>query len=235
MNVLDLIIIGIIAMSTIYGIYRGFIQSLISLGGSIVSVAISFLIYPSLVNYIATNPEIIHSLLYFTDADSLIGDLGLASTSINLVNRDMVSKLMDKLQLAKPIDTLLAQNIEYKVFSTTNALNLSDYVSQTIISVSINIISFLICYFAIFIIFSLVLNFIKGIFRFPLLKQLDGLAGGLMGFLRGIIFVFLFFTLIPLLQTIIPLEFFTNFINSSQLAPIFQNSSFIISIMNKRF
>ncbi len=235
MNVLDYIIIGIIAMSTLYGVYRGFIQSLISLGGSIASVALSFLIYPSLVNYISTNPQIIHSLLYFTDADSLIGDLGLASTSINLVNSQTVSNLLDKLQLAKPIDTLLAQNIEYKVFSTTNALNLSDYVSQTIINISINVLSFLICYFIIFIIFTLVLNFIKGIFRFPLLKQLDWLAGGLMGFIRGIIIVFLFFTLIPLLQTVIPLEFFTNFINASQLAPIFQNSSFIISIMNKHF
>ena len=235
MNILDFIIIGLIAMSTLYGIYRGFIQSLISLGGSMLSVVLSFFIYPALVNYISTNPQIIHSLLYFTDASSLIGDLDLASTSINLVNSNTVLKLLDKLQLAKPIDTLLAKNIELKVFSTTSALNVSDYVSQTIINVSVNIISFLLCYFAIYIVFTLVLNFVKGIFNFPLLKHMDWLAGAIMGFLRGVILVFLFFTLIPLLQTVIPLDFFTDFVNTSTLAPIFQNSSFIISIMNKHF
>ena len=39
MNIVDYIILGIIGLNIIYGLYRGFIQSLLSLGGSILAVA----------------------------------------------------------------------------------------------------------------------------------------------------------------------------------------------------
>ena len=42
------------------------------------------------------------------------------------------------------------------------------------------------------------------------------------------------FTLIPLVQTMIPLDFITQLLEESQLAPLFMNGNLITAIMNKQ-
>ena len=48
------------------------------------------------------------------------------------------------------------------------------------------------------------INLIRAVFRFPVLKQLDGLAGGVFGLLRGLLICLALFTLVPLVQTMVP-------------------------------
>ena len=50
---------------------------------------------------------------------------------------------------------------------------MADYVSQTILSASINIICFLVCFVALYLVIAIVVNLLRAVFRFPLLKQLD--------------------------------------------------------------
>ena len=57
-----------------------------------------------------------------------------------------------------------------------------------------------------YIVLAIVLNLLKAVFRFPVLKQLNGLAGGAFGFLRGLLVCLVLFTLVPLVQTVIPLD-----------------------------
>jgi hypothetical protein len=66
------------------------------------------------------------------------------------------------------------------------------------------------------------------------LKQLNSLAGGVFGLLRGALFCFVLFALTPLLQTVIPVEGITDMIASSTLAPMFNSGGLILSIMNGR-
>ena len=75
-------------------------------------------------------------------------------------------------------------------------------------------------FIGLYIVFSLAANLIRAIFRFPVLKQLDGLTGGVFGLLRGVLICLAVFTLIPLVQTMIPLEFITQLLEESQLAPL---------------
>ena len=81
---------------------------------------------------------------------------------------------------------------------------------------------------------SIVFNLIRAVFRFPVLKQLDSLAGGVFGLLRGLLLCLIVFTLIPLVQTMVPLDIITELLDGSLLAPIFMNGSLITAIMNER-
>ena len=93
--------------------------------------------------------------------------------------------------------TTLGEN----VFASSGALTVAEYVSQTILQAAINILCFLVCFAALYIVLSIVLNLLRAVFRFPALKQLDGLAGGLFGLLRGLLLCLAMFTLVPLVQT----------------------------------
>ena len=234
MNVVDYVIIGVVAISVLFGLYRGFVASVLSMGGGLISFLSSFALYPKLAALIQNNQELQRTLLHYTDASSRIGDLELALTNVINLGRDGIDQVLQNVSLPAPLDSILRVNLENLVYGTQGAVTtVSDYVSQTILQSSINIICFLLCFLGLYIVLSLGLNLIRAVFRFPVLKQLDSLAGGVFGLLRGILLCLVVFTLIPLVQTMVPLDFITELLDESTLAPIFMNGNLITAIMNK--
>lgn len=235
MNIVDYVIIGVVAISVLFGLYRGFVASVLSMGGGLISFLSSFALYPKLAALIQNNEELQRTLLHYTDASSRIGDLELALTNAVNLGRDGIAQVLANVNLPAPLDSILQVNLENLVYGTSGAAaTVSDYVSQTILQASINIICFLVCFVGLYIVISLGLNLIRAVFRFPVLKQLDGLAGGIFGLLRGVLLCLVVFTLIPLVQTMLPVDFINDLLNESSLAPIFMNGNLITAIMNKQ-
>lgn len=235
MNIVDYVIIGVVAVSVLFGLYRGFVASVLSMGGGLISFLASFALYPKLASVIQNNEEIQRTLLHYTDASSRIGDLELALTNVMNLGREGIQQVLQNVSLPAPLDSILQVNLENLVYGTQGAAStVSDYVNQTILQASINIICFLVCFAGLYIVISLLLNLIRAVFRFPVLKQLDSLAGGIFGLLRGILVCLIVFTLIPLVQTMIPLDMITALLDESTLAPIFMNGNLITAIMNKQ-
>ena len=235
MNVVDYVIIGVVAISVLFGLYRGFVSSVLSMGGGLISFLSSFALYPKLAALIQNNQELQRTLLHYTDASSRIGDLELALTNVITLGREGIEQVLKNVSLPAPLDSILRVNLENLVYGTQGAATtVSDYVSQTILQASINIICFLVCFIGLYIVFSLAANLIRAIFRFPVLKQLDSLAGGVFGLLRGILLCLVVFTLIPLVQTMLPMDIINQLIDESTLAPLFMNGNLITAIMNRQ-
>ncbi|MBQ8202593.1 MAG: CvpA family protein [Clostridia bacterium] len=234
MNVVDYVIIGIIGISVLFGLYRGFISSVLNIGGGLVSFIASFWLYPKLAVLIQNNQELVRTLSHYTDASSRVGDLELAITNVIGLGQEGVRQVLEKVQLPAPLDTILQTNLENHVYASTGVETVAEYVSQTILQASINIICFLVCFAALYIVISVVLNLLRAVFRFPVLKQLDSLAGGVFGLLRGLLICLAVFTLIPLVQTMVPLDVINELLAGSALAPVFMNGNLITAIMNGR-
>ena len=78
---------------------------------------------------------------------------------------------------------LLQVNLENQVYAGYAGVDtVADYVSQTIVNSCINILCFLVCFVLLYLAVAIIVNALKAIFRFPVLKQLDWLAGGVFGF-----------------------------------------------------
>ena len=235
MNVVDYVIIGVIAVSVLFGLYRGFVASVLNVGGGLISFLASFALYPKLAALIQNNQELQRTLLHYTDASSRIGDLELALTNVINLGKEGIEQVLQNVSLPAPLDSILQVNLENLVYGTSGAASkVADYVSQTILQASINIICFLVCFAGLYLLISLTVNLIRAIFRFPVLKQLDSLAGGVFGLLRGLLICLAVFTLIPLVQTMLPMDIINQLIEESQLAPIFMNGNLITAIMNKK-
>ena len=78
---------------------------------------------------------------------------------------------------------------------------------------------------------SVVVSLIQHVFKLPLLKQMDWLAGGIFGLARGALLVYVIFLLVPVLSTIIPLDAFNDLLAQSTLAPIFQSDGFFAQVI----
>lgn len=232
MNIVDIVILGIIGLSMLIGLYRGFISSVASVGGSVLSLLGSFWLSPKLVEAIRSNPEWIQTLMSYTDASSRLGDLSLSLTNVSTLNAGGIAEILERVNLPAPLSTLLKTNLEKQVFAPSGLTQVGDYVSQTIVGAILNVICYIICFLALMLVFHFVLNFLKVVFRFPVLKQLNSLVGGVFGLLRGVLLVFVAFALLPLVQTMVPIEGIGELVEQSALAPLFNSGNLILAIMN---
>ncbi len=232
MNTIDIIILAILGISVLAGLYRGFIASIASLGSCILSLGLSFWLNPRLVEWVQGNPELIRNLLSYTDAGTRIGDQTLAQTNVAALGTNGIAEILSKVNLPGPLSELLRNNLQNQVFQNAGLTQVGDYVTQTIMGAVLNVICFLACFIVCFLVLHLVLGFLKAVFRFPVLKQLNSLAGGVFGLIRGALLCFLAFALLPLVQTAIPVENLNELIASSTLAPLFNSDQLILAIMN---
>ena len=230
MNIVDYVILGIIGVSVLFGFYRGFISSVLNTGGCLISVVASFMLYPKLTEYIANNPELQRTLLTYTDASSRIGDLATSIMNVGSMTAQSIADVVEKAGLPESISNVLRNNLSSQVYGASESV--SSYVSQTVMSASTNILCYIVCFVALYLVISLALSAIRAIFRLPVLKQLDGLVGGVFGLLRGMILVFVLFALLPLVQTIVPLDTVNDVVQASKLAPLFNNGALVTAIMN---
>ena len=236
MNVIDLIAVGLIAVCVLFGFYRGFIQSVLNLGGGLIAFVGSFLIYPRLADLLSANTSITRMISSYTDSRSLLGDLDLSSQTVSALAQSGIAEVVEKAGLPEPIGTLLRHNLAERVFSPLGGLatNVGDYVNQTILSVSINVLCFLACFAECFLILAVLVNLLRAVFRFPVLKHLDWLAGGAFGLLLGVLICYVAFTALPLLESVIPIENFRALAEQSILSKAFSSGNLIISVMNRR-
>ena len=236
MNAIDIVVIVIIGLCVLLGLYRGFIQSVLNLGGSLISVVGSFWLFPKLSDILSANTGLTRLISTYTDSGSLLGDLGLSSMPVSALSEQNIAAIVERAALPAPIDTLLTHNLSQKVFSPLGdlATTVGDYVNQTILSVSINVLCFLLCFVICFLAVTILVNLIRAVFRFPVLKHLDWLAGGCFGFLMGVVICFVAFTVMPLVQSVVPVPELGQLVEESALAHVFQNGNLVISIMNRK-
>ena len=62
------------------------------------------------------------------------------------------------------------------------------------------------------------------------LRHLDALMGGVFGLARGVLLLFIFFALVPIIQAVVPVQQLTDVFTASRLAPLF-DSQIILSIL----
>jgi len=236
LNVIDIIILLILALCTLFGMYRGFIQSVLNLGSGLVSVIGSFWLFPKLSDIVSTNTAVTRFISTYTDSGSLLGDLDLSSRSVDLISGQNIAQIIEKAGLPAPLDTLLSHNLAQKVFAPLGDMvsTVGDYVNQTVLSVSINVICFLVCFLACFVVTTILVNILRAVFRFPVLKHMDWLMGGAFGLLLGVLMCFVVFTILPLVESVVPIPEFRLLVDESRMAPFFANGNLIISIMNRR-
>ena len=236
MNAIDIIIIAVIGLCTLFGLYRGFIQAVLNLGSGLVSVWGSFWLFPRLSDVLSSNTNITRFISTYTDSGSVLGNLDLSSLAVNTLNEQSILQIIEKANLPEPIGTLLSHNLAQRVFAPLGSLatDVGDYVNQTVVSVSVNVLCFLLCFLICFVVSHIVVNMLRAVFNYPVLKHFDGLLGGAFGFLQGVLLCFVIFTILPLAESVIPMEDFRLLVDQSQLAQFFKNGNLIVSIMNRK-
>lgn len=231
MNLIDLILLGVLGISVVYGLYHGFIQSVASLLGAGISIIAGLVFGPQLTALLSGSRSLREILVNYSDAVVRVGDYELASAPVAQVSGNLLETVLSSVSFPEPIENLLRNNIITQAFSGKGLATVNDYVSNTLIQSILSVLSFLACFLIAYLIWMFIISIIRNVFEFPVLRQLDWLAGALFGLARGAVICYLLVLLIPLIQVAVPDERFAAFMQNSQVADLFRNDGLFVRII----
>ena len=228
---LDIAVIGVLVLFAFYGIYKGFLSSALHVVGSIVAWLVSLIFYPVLSGALAGNTDIINTLLYYTEGSSNISDVQLLNQQVTALPKETIQQIVADANLPQPLGGLLETNILQQVFPD-NISTLAEYFDYTLANIMLNIISFLIIFIAIKLIFMLIIKLTDVVTKLPILKQLNKTFGAVAGVVRGIFLMYVVFSIVPIVLTIIPNEVLSATFENSLFSTIFYKGNIISNIVS---
>ena len=236
MNLIDIAVIGVLALFILHGIYKGFLPTLLSIGAYILAWLAAIVLLPVGSNSIRGSEKLFNTMLYYTEGSEYVNDVELARKSIDELSTDTLNAVFAKADLPYPMAKNIADNIARESFAENGITTLGDYFNQTIVIVFINILVFIAMFAIIRIILAFIINGVDYAWTLPKLRVADRAIAGGIGLIRGILAVFLLFMLLPIVLIVLQgkFAFLTDMVNDSMMAKFFYRTNFLLSMMPGR-
>ncbi|MDR1570106.1 MAG: CvpA family protein [Oscillospiraceae bacterium] len=228
---MDYAVLGIVIISLLFGLYKGFIRSVFALLGLFASMWAAYAFAPQVVAWVSGNETLLSTLMYYTDASLRMGDLQTAQRMVSALSQSEIVSIVAQADLPAPFDMLLESNMINQIYAALPQATVSEYLNQTVISVIIHIVCYVGVFFIAYALITLIINLVHYIFRFPVLRKFDVLLGGVFGIARGVFLVYILFALVPIFMTVVPFPQFAQAVEESQFGNLLLHSRVIQTIM----
>jgi len=231
MNIIDIAIILILIVFILVGLYQGFTVSILSTASYVLSWLLAWIFYPVLAG-IFKSGGVYSAILSLSDGAQKLTSIDLSKTPIASLDATQISTAINNAKLPAPFSTALFNNINSAALNSQNVTTLGDYFNNTIAMVLTNILCFLIIFIIVRLIFVLIISMTRYVVKLPVLKQTDTLLGGAFGFVRGAVFLYILFMLVPIFLTLFPVDKIQTLVDASLLAKIFYNGNLFLGIIS---
>ena len=98
----------------------------------------------------------------------------------------------------------------------------------------LNVASFVLMFIVIYAAILLIVNMLNNVFRFPALRHLDWLLGGLFGLVRGAVIVMLIFAVIPTVSSALEsmnISLLSDLVSASTFGKFFESSNLVANTL----
>ena len=211
LNLLDITIIVILAFYLISGMYRGFITSLLTTIGFVGAWFGAQHFYPHVAQLALSNQTLMAVLNQYLEPENFFESHTQAVSTVSEVIaggesaiQSAVSSVSNKLAV---ISKAFEANVRAQMFQRLGINTLADYLDQTIWQAVFNVLAFLLCFIALYVLVCLVVNLLDHVISFPMVRGFDWLLGGIFGLARGLVVVVLVLCLVPAIVQIVSPEF----------------------------
>ena len=228
MNLLDITLIVLLALYIISGMYRGAITSLLhtlGFGGAWFGARA---LYPRVADLALSNESLMLTLRQYLEPESFFKNGQGASLVTDVVNRgesaitNVLNSMTSNVDVVKGAfesnlrspDRLKALSNQFTNLKFNTA---AEYLDRTVWEAVCNVGAFLICFIALYILASLVVNLLDHVISFPLVRGVDWLIGGAFGLVRGFVMAALVVAILPTVIRVVSPDFATALTEGSRL------------------
>lgn len=221
MNIIDYVIIAIMAYGLLSGMYKGSITSGMSTLGFAGAWFGAKMVYADIAHLALSNTTLMAVLNQYLEPENFFESHTLAMTAVS----DVIAGGEEAIGAAvnsvggqfRFIAEAFSANVRNQAFANLNISTLSDYLNQTLWVAVFNVVAFLAAFVVIYLLISLVVSLLDHVICFPAFRGVDWLIGGALGMLRSSVVVVLVLAVLPTLISIISPELTQELINGSAL------------------
>ena len=184
MNIYDLGCIAIFLTFAFFGAYRGLLHSFLGIGSTIISMAVSYALFPNMVRILRTFG--VYTIIKRNIADTI--DLqGIADGAV----RQLQNELIRSLPQSTFILGHLQANNNPEAYSVLNVSSVSDYISGFFANMIVNLLAVVLVFIATRILLSIILRFLDLVADLPVIRQLNKTGGAIFGMIQGLLSIWL--------------------------------------------
>jgi len=231
MNIVDILILAVLAFCLLAGMHKGFMASLLSTIGFVGSWFGARMVYERIANLALSNTTLMAVLNQYLEPEGFFASQSQAMTTVAEVVsggeaaiQAAVSTVSQKISI---IASAFEANIRNQAFAKLNITTLADYLDQTIWQAVFNVLGILVAFIVIYAVVSLVVNLLDSVIRFPVLRMFDWLLGGVCGLLRGLVVAVLLLCVLPSIVSVISPELTQGLLSNSALYGIVSQLDFL--------
>lgn len=223
MNWMLIIVIATLVFYSLRGRRKGFIKTVFTIFSTIISILLTMWLVPYVSKVVQSNDDIVN---YVSEniSSKLISD--------NVENnRSDEIKYIEKLPLPSIIKSRLIENNTNDVYDALLTNNFQGYINRMITLLILNFFVFLILCFIIKIGLYIISNVLNLISYLPIINGLNRIAGTLVGFLHGIIIVWIGFIVVTVFSSSTLASNLFNQINESRILSCIYNNNLILNFL----
>ena len=195
MTWLGIVVAGILLLTAYKGFRRGFIREIVSFFFVFLALAVSWAINPYVNEFFMENTpvyeKIQESCQSFVESQK--------KQELTSPGTEEQTGFIDGLELPELLQKGLESNNTAEVYTYLAVDSFGEYISEALARMIVNGLSFFVSYLLASVILRLgtwVLNLLAGL---PVLKSANKLAGGLVGAVKGVLFVWIAFLVMTIL------------------------------------
>ena len=221
MNLLDIAILVILAFYVVSGMYRGSITSLLHTIGFAVAWVGAQILYPSLARAALSNRTLMAVLSQYLEPENFFATHNQAISQVSEVIARGETAIQTAISSLSPNLAVFSKafeaNVRAQMFQNLGINTLAEYLDQTVWQAAFNVGGFVLCFVALYIVISLIVNLLDRVISFPVVRGFDWLLGGFFGLIRGLVVVVALVFLLPSLVQIMSPEFAATLTSGSSL------------------
>lgn len=210
MNIVDILILAILAYGLLSGMYKGFITSALSTFGFVFAWFGAQRLYERIAEFALSNNTLMAILNQYLEPDTFFNSHSQAVMNVSEVISGGEQAISTAVEAVGDKFSFIAQafsaNIRTQAFDKLGITTMSDYLNQTLWVAVFNVLAFVAAFVVIYVVISLLVNLLDRVISFPVLRGIDWLLGGILGLLRSSVVVVLVMTILPIVLNMLSPE-----------------------------
>lgn len=233
MNIIDLAIVLVLAVNVLFGVYHGFSVSLFKIISFVLSWFFSLIFHSSLTRYIVTRfPDLLNKIVYYSEGSSKT-TFDHKILPVSSLTSEQIVNIVKESGLPNPFSTRIQENLINQ--NLDSLYNIGQYFDYTVANIIINLISFMLLFLFIQLIFTIIISLVQNLTDLPVLIKYDGVAAAVLGIFRGVLFLHIIFAFVPLLYLLVPADILSIFIDGSKFIKFFIENNLFSSFVKGTF
>lgn len=224
MNWLFCVVAGLFAYQIIDGLCKGFIKKSVSALTIILTLTLVTWVTPHITTFIEEKTSVGTSL------QESCSEMFLSDEYNENVRNDQVH-MIENMNLPDNIKELLLENNNDEAYRLLKVSSFHQYVGAYIASMIISAMSYLISFVIVWTAIKATLLALDVVAKLPVLKGVNKTAGGILGFIQGIILTWVFFLLAAVLCNGEMGQQFMKLIHENPFLTFLYNYNFIMKIV----